>query len=207
MRTIVYIDGLNFYYGATKKTNLKWVNVRDLVADILDSKHQIIKVKLFTANVKPTPADPNVNKRQSAYFRALKNQIPELEIHYGHFSEHITNMPLANPKGKKRFEDVIKREEKGSDVNLAVHFLNDAWQDNYDCGVVVSNDSDLAEAMKLVKQQTDKLIGLISPYNSISKELSQHSHFQRKIRQSALKRCQMPHNIPDTNITIPYSWR
>lgn len=47
--------------------------------------------------------------------------------------------------------DIIKTEEKGSDVNLAVHLLNDGWLDAYDCAVVVSNDSDLAEAMRLVK--------------------------------------------------------
>lgn len=40
--------------------------------------------------------------------------------------------------------DIIKTEEKGSDVNLAVHLLNDGWLDAYDCAVVVSNDSDLA---------------------------------------------------------------
>ena len=45
----------------------------------------------------------------------------------------------------RQFVEVIKTEEKGSDVNLAVHLLNDAWLDRYECAVVVSNDSDLAE--------------------------------------------------------------
>lgn len=31
--------------------------------------------------------------------------------------------------------EVVKTEEKGSDVNLAVHLLNDAWLDVYDCAV------------------------------------------------------------------------
>jgi uncharacterized LabA/DUF88 family protein len=47
--------------------------------------------------------------------------------------------------------EVWKNEEKGSDVNLALHLLNDAWQDAFDCAVVVSNDSDLAEALRMVK--------------------------------------------------------
>ena len=40
--------------------------------------------------------------------------------------------------------NIIKTEGKGSDVNLAVHLLNDGWLDAYDCAVVISNDSDLA---------------------------------------------------------------
>jgi hypothetical protein len=38
---------------------------------------------------------------------------------------------------------VWKNEEKGSDVNLAVHLLDDSWRSGFDCAVIVSNDSDL----------------------------------------------------------------
>ena len=47
-------------------------------------------------------------------------------------------------------------QEKGSDVNLAIHVLNDAWKDEYDCAVIVSNDSDLAESLRLIKEQNKK---------------------------------------------------
>ena len=161
MQTIVYVDGLNFYYGATKKTPYKWVDLKGLSQTVLGEDNHITKIKLFTAMVKPTSADKNVHIRQNTYLRALKSFIPELEIYLGHFSEHIVNMPLATPKGKVKFADVVKREEKGSDVNLAVHFLNDAWLNNYECGVIISNDSDLVEAVKLVSEQTDKKIGII----------------------------------------------
>lgn len=207
MKTIVYIDGLNFYYGATKHTNLKWLNLKSFSQAILDSKHKIECIKLFAAKIRPRKNDPTAHRRQEIYFKALKHTIPELEIYYGHFSEHVVSMALANPKGINRFADVIKNEEKGSDVNLAVHFLNDAWLDKFECGVIISNDSDLAEAMRLVKLQTDKTIGLISPFKTISKELSQHSHFQRTVRKSFLKENQLPHTIPDTKITIPIQWR
>ena len=58
-------------------------------------------------------------------------------------------MKLANPNSSQEFVEVIRTEEKGSDVNLAVHLLNDSWIDKFDCAVVVSNDSDLAESMPL----------------------------------------------------------
>ena len=41
-------------------------------------------------------------------------------------------------------------EEKGSDVNLATYLVADGFRDLYDTAVVVSNDSDLAEPLKLV---------------------------------------------------------
>ena len=70
-------------------------------------------------------------------------------------------MECANPPPPS--VEVWKNEEKGSDVNLALHVLNDAWQDAYDCGVIVSNDSDLAKSLRLVKAQHRKLIGLVTP--------------------------------------------
>lgn len=71
---------------------------------------------------------------------------------------------LANPLvNKQRTVEILKTEEKDSDVNIAVHLLNDAWLDAYDCAVVVSNDGDLAEALRLVKLHHRKVIGLIFP--------------------------------------------
>ncbi len=125
----------------------------------------------------------------------------------GHFSEHVVNMKLAPPIGDKKFAGVVKREEKGSDVNLAVHFLFDALRDKYDCGVIISNDSDLAEAVRLVRAETNKKIGIISPYKTVSKDLAQYSHFQRIIRKGALEHNQMPEKIPNTNLTRPQSWQ
>lgn len=207
MKTIVYVDGLNFYYGCTKGTPYRWVDLKALSQKILGPGNDIVQIKLFSAMVKPTAHDPTVHLRQGAYFRALQTYVPEVKIYYGHFLQHEVHMPLAHPPQKgHKFATVIKTEEKGSDVNLAVHFLNDAWKNEYDCGVVISNDSDLVEAVKLVKEQTSKKIGIISPFPKISKELRQYSHFQRQIRAGALAACQLPDTIPGTTISKPASW-
>ena len=78
-------------------------------------------------------------------------------------SATLKRPPLPNLNPPRYTEDVIFTEEKGSDVNLALHFLDDAWLDNYDCGVIISNDSDLAEAVRLVKVRHNKIIGIINP--------------------------------------------
>ena len=66
-------------------------------------------------------------------------------------------------------EEVVGTEERDSDVNPAVHLLDDGWLDAYDCAVVVGNDSDIAEAMRLVRDHHGRRIGLITPGTGIRK--------------------------------------
>jgi uncharacterized LabA/DUF88 family protein len=137
----------------------------------------------------------------------MQKYIPELSIYYGHFLSHKVSAPLAKPTGGNRFVDIIKTEEKGSDVNLAVHVLNDAWLDNYDCAVIVSNDSDLAESLRLVKEQHKKTIGLLIPWkHHPSKELMKYADFTKRIRRKVLSMSQLPDPIPGTSIYKPVKW-
>ena len=163
MRTFVYVDGFNLYYGALMGTPWKWLDLPALLAKVLQPHHDILTVKYFTARVSGTPADPSKPQRQDVYLRALRRYRPEVEVYFGHFLSHKVRAPLAQPAGDQRTVEVIRTEEKGSDVNLAVHLINDGWLDAYDCAVVVSNDSDIAEAMRLVRQHQGKRIGLVTP--------------------------------------------
>lgn len=58
-------------------------------------------------------------------------------------------------------------EEKGSDVNLAVHLLNDAWKDLFDVGVVVSNDTDLVTPIRMVTVERKKGDCLVDKPNAV----------------------------------------
>jgi len=207
VRTYIYVDGFNFYYGAVRGTSYKWLDFMALFKLLLQPHHLILKIKYFTALVSPTPNDPHKHVRQRTYIRALERQIPELEVHYGHFLSHKIMAPLASPANNQRYAEVIKTEEKGSDVKLAVHLVNDAWLDLYDCAVVVSNDSDLAEALRLVRSQHDKKIGVITPHkNPPSRELIRHASFVGRVRSGALRCSQLPDPIPRTTITKPAAW-
>lgn len=208
MRTAIYVDGFNLYYRTVRGTPHKWLDLKALFTKVLKPSHTIIGIKYFTALVSSTPQDPDKSVRQKTYLRALRSHIPEIEIHYGHFLSHEVKAPLAQPAHGRTFETVIKTEEKGSDVNLAVHLLNDAWLDAHDCAVVVSNDSDLAESMRLVRSHhPSKIIGLVSPEEGrTSKQLKAHAHFVRPIRKSILGACQLPNPIPGTSIYKPAPW-
>lgn len=109
LRTIVYIDGFNLYYGAVKGTPYKWLNLDALCWAYLDAtKNDILKIKYFTALIKARPYNPDQNNRQQTFLRALKT-IPHLEIIMGHFLSHEITMPLADGTG---YAKVIKTEEK-----------------------------------------------------------------------------------------------
>jgi uncharacterized LabA/DUF88 family protein len=208
MRTYVYVDGFNLYYRALKDTPFKWLDLKALCSLILKSHHNILKIKYFTAIVSAPPHDPQKPQRQNAYLRALQKYIPEIEIYYGSFLSHKVKAPLANQIGYNNLVEVLKTEEKGSDVNLAVHLVNDAWLDRYDCAVIISNDSDLAEALRLVKTyHKDKKLGVIVPFEGRgSKKILDYADFVRNIRRGGLKKSQLPDPIPGTNIYKPKNW-
>ena len=206
MRTAIYIDGFNFYYGSLKGTPYKWLDPKQLCRDILKPSHKIESIVFCTAKLRPMPADPGIGIRQAIYLSALQKHIPEFKPIYGHFVQTILLCRPVNPN-LGRLVEVIRTEEKGSDVNLAVHLVNDARKNQFDCAVIISNDSDLAEAMRIVKEECGKTVGLLTPgRRSASKKLTKHSSFQRTIRNGNLAKSQLPSPIPGTRIFKPKAW-
>ena len=122
MRTIIYIDGFNFYYRAVKNTPYKWLDFKSLFLKLLSQENQIVQIKYFTALVSGK-INPQKPVKQQTFLRALETYIPELKIFYGHFLTHVVFAPLVQPTEKIKTVKIIKTEEKGSDVNLAVHLL------------------------------------------------------------------------------------
>jgi hypothetical protein len=206
--SIVYVDGFNFYYGALKGTAYKWLDISKL-CQLLLPKNQVIKIKYFTALVNTRPNDPNQPIRQQIFLRALQT-IPNLEIIYGHFLTHNISMPLANClPGKQKYVEVIKTEEKGSDVNLATHLLYDGVQNRYQAGIVISNDSDLVEPIKIVRNDLHKVVIVLNPAPlNPSQELSRHATFVKPIRQGVLAASQFPDQMNDQNgnFNKPAKW-
>ncbi len=186
IKTCVYIDGFNLYYGALRKTPYRWLNPRRL-CELLLPKNTVAEIKYFTALVSARPNDPDQPMRQQLYLRALRT-VPGVSIHLGHFLSHEVMMPLVVPAGaRQQYVRVIKTEEKGSDVNLATHLLHDAHMGRFDVGVVVSNDSDLLEPIKIVRKQLGKKVGILNPHPTPSRALLPHIDFFKPIRAGVLR--------------------
>jgi uncharacterized LabA/DUF88 family protein len=193
MATFVYIDGFNFYYGAVKNTPYKWLDVGSFCTKILPND-RIEKIRYFTAKVKAHPGDPDQPNRQRIYLRALRT-LPEVEIHFGSFLTNTVRKPKADGSG---YVEILDTEEKGSDVNLATYLVHDGHRDLYDTAVVISNDSDLAEAIKIVRMDLGKVVGVVNPHKHASRQLTSQASFYKQIRQGVLRDSQFPDVISDS---------
>lgn len=207
MKTYVYVDGFNFYFGCIKGKPNKWLNIRKLCETLLPA-NQIECIKYFTAKVGARPSNLSAPVNQEAYLRALRT-LPNFEIHFGHFLTHIVRMPLAHPvAGLPQFVEVIKTEEKGSDVNLATQLLNDAHLERFEVAVVVSGDSDLLGPVKIVMNELKMKVGVLNPQQRTCRVLANQATFYRHIRQGVLSQCLFPSPMADAAGTFhkPPTW-
>lgn len=207
MKTYVYVDGFNLYYGAVKGTPHKWLDIAKM-CQLLLPKHQIERIKYFTARVSARPGDPGVPTRQQTFLRALRT-LPNLDIIYGHFLTNEVTMPLAGcAPGAQKYARVIKTEEKGSDVNLATHLLRDGFSGLFDAAVLVTNDSDLLEPVRIVREELKKVVGILNPHRHPSRVLLKYASFVKPIRRGVLMTSQFPQTLRDANGVIqrPADW-
>ncbi len=204
VKTNIYVDGFNLYYGVIKGTPYHWLNIA-VMCRLLLPQHSLHRIKYFTALVTPRANDPDQLTRQQIYLRALQT-LPGLTIIYGHFLAHEVMMPLAAPAGG--FAEVIKTEEKGSDVNLATHLLHDAYQNDFEAAVVVSNDSDLLAPIQIVKTELGKVVGVLNPQKHPSKVLMTNATFMKRIRPGVLAQSLFPPTLTDARGTFskPAAW-
>jgi uncharacterized LabA/DUF88 family protein len=205
----VYVDGFNLYYGALRRTRFKWLDIEKLCRLILKNT-PIDKIKYFTARVVPRSSDPDQGVRQEIYLRALAAN-PKVEIHFGHFLSHVVRMPICDSAGKVtgQYGDVLKTEEKGSDVNIAAHLLLDAHTSRFDQAIIISNDSDLLTPIKFVRRDFKKRVGILNPHQRPSQVLLREADFLRPNRIGAVAAAQVPDQMSDRNGSFgrPSRWK
>lgn len=212
MRTNVYIDGFNLYYGCLKGTSHRWLDLDAFCrASFPPPRNQLNRIRYFTAHVAARPNNPLQPRRQQIYLRALRT-IPHLTVHLGSYLAKPVRMPLHPPPPTgPRTVQVMKSEEKGSDVNIATYLLVDAFDDDYEAAVVVSNDSDLAEPIRMVRQKFRKKVLVLHPCGpgrSPSIELRRVASKSLIVDASLLPTCQFPATLTDAHGTIhkPARW-
>ena len=209
MRTNVYIDGFNLYYRALKDTPYGWIDLSKLCQTLVPS-HQVNRIRYFTALVQPRPGNPRQSIRQLTYIRALET-LPSLTVHLGQFRTDRKRRPLASPtSGTGRIVEILDTEEKGSDVNLATYLVVDGYERDYEQAVIISNDSDLAFPIAVVRERLGFPVGIVNPDPEARthRELKEAATFERRIRENALRACQFPATLRDAHgtITKPDAW-
>ncbi len=209
--TNFYIDGFNLFYRAMRGTLHQWLDLYQL-CQALTPAHQVNRIRYFTALVEERPNDPQAPIHQITYIRALET-IPVLTVHYGQFRNRRISRPLVTPiPGHPRIVEIWNTEEKGTDVNLASYLLMDGVDKEYEQAVVISNDSDLALPIRMVRDRLGFPVGVVNPNLDqkayTPKELTDASTFVRRLRPNTLRNCQFPPQLQDSTgvITKPAEW-
>ncbi len=144
-RSIIYIDGFNLYYGALRGSPDKWLDVQKLFS-LIRQDDNIRRIRYFTARTNSTDQDT---------YQALKT-LRLVTVEFGLFKSMTIKCRVSGcgHTGPKEFR---AKEEKGTDVNIALRMLDDAYQGLCDRMVLVSGDSDLVPTVRLVKQRFPKI--------------------------------------------------
>lgn len=87
--------------------------------------------------------------------------------------------------------DSGKRQEKQTDINLALHLIKDAHDSVYDCAYILSADSDQAATAKMLKSWFPQkyLIGVAPPGNKVPEKLITYADAHFALTQADLERC------------------
>ena len=132
-------------------------------------------------------------------------------VHLGKFQPVFrTGMPTeAAPGVPTEPVKISTWEEKGSDVNLATWLLTDGMIGDYEQALVISNDSDLTEPIRVVKHMFSLPVVVVSPYPTVTTKLRRASSTWAVLDKSLLAACQLKPRLVDKKgrvITKPTSW-
>ncbi|MCA9879428.1 MAG: NYN domain-containing protein, partial [Thermomicrobiales bacterium] len=161
----------------------------------------------FTAYITPRPSDPEQPRRQRAYLEALKT-LPCLEVIPGHFLEVEKSGILLSSQNT----NVVKFktfEEKGSDVNLACRLVLHGARGAFDQAIVVTNDGDLREPIKIVVHELGLPVHIISPDVTINGTLRNVATSASSLDTRMLRHCLFPPTLVNADgvaISRPPTW-
>ena len=135
-----------------------------------------------------------------------------MTIYEGNFLTKPKMRPLVNPApGGPAHVQIWNTEEKGSDVNLATYLIRDAWQDLFDVAVVLSQDTDLNEPVRIVRDEIKRSIGVVVLDGKAPGKLATFGSFVRHITPADLAAAQFPDRVPfgkrGKSAERPIEWR
>ena len=204
-RVAVYIDGFNMYYGLRDAgwRRYYWLDFRRLSEKLLRFDQRLVRVSYFTARVSSTPGDPDKPKRQGTYLEALAT-LSDLHIYEGYHSVKQIRCSRCGAMFQSR-------EEKMTDVNIAVEMLGDAQDDVFDTAILISADSDLTRPVEAVRSRYPKkrvIVALPPRRNSVRLRNSATAAFT--IGRRLLSSSQLPEHVTKADghvLTRPHQWR
>ena len=187
-RVSVYVDGFNLYHAIDdlKEPFLKWVNLQRLSQLLIQKRSQrLVKVAYFSAIAtyfQNTEHEGRI-RRHEAYIRALESK--GVECHLGNFAKRDHYY-----RGKGYRATWNRREEKQTDVAIAVHITKDAYDDVFDRALIVSLDTDMLPVFRVLKPQfpTKTFVTVAPPSRAHHRDLLRLADDHMIIKRSQIAR-------------------
>ena len=131
----IYIDGSNLYHTLKEVASRVDIDFARFAAKLANSR-KLVRVYYYNAPVDQTK-EANTYGSQQKFFQALRN-IDYFEVILGRliYRQGWPNVPSY---------------EKGIDIKIATDMLVHGHRGNYDVAVLVSADTDFADAIQAVK--------------------------------------------------------
>lgn len=144
MKIAVFIDGSNFY-SKLKELKIKHTSKFDYKGFILKLSKGVkpVYVGYYVGQVRKEKNNPKsevLYANQQKLFAYLQSNIPNVKIVRGHI---------------QNYNGIYK--EKGVDVRLALDLYSLAIKNKYDKAILISSDSDLVPAVRMVQAKKKEI--------------------------------------------------
>ncbi len=185
----VYIDGFNFYHAVEKigDSRLKWINYRTLALTLLRPGEELIGTVFFTAIWRFNQAK---QLRHMNFIAAQRHS--GVEVIEGNF---VT--PNKFCAGQNRYCPI--REEKQTDVAIAVEIVKDVMSGNIQRVILITADSDQIPTAKFVASVPNVSMSLYAPPGRLqeARDLGNLIPDRSEISVGRLLTCRLPRNLID----------
>lgn len=133
-RVMVFIDGSNLYHSLRNEFGRSDLDFERFCARLVGNR-RLSRAYYYNAPIDQTK-EPGRYREQQRFFDRMR-RVSYLEVKLGRLV--YRNWPAEPPY------------EKGIDIKLATDLLTHCFRDNYDVAVLVSGDTDFADALQAVK--------------------------------------------------------
>jgi uncharacterized LabA/DUF88 family protein len=199
-RIVVLVDGFNLYHSLQENPAFhvyKWLNIDKLLKTYFP--RGIEKILYFTS---PTPWDADKVARHKIFIKALEST--GIEMVYGKFKDRDRKCPKCK-------QDYKSREEKQTDVSIALTLFRMAYEKKFDEAILLTGDSDQLPTFKEVHKCFPGLrLGVLLPIGREAAELKTESDFYMRIKTRTLAKCLFDDQVTLADGTIlqrPIEWK
>ncbi len=199
-RIVALVDGFNLYHSIAENpalNHLKWLNIDKLLKTYFPVGLE--RVFYFTS---PTPWDTDKVARHKILIKALEST--GVELVYGKFKDRDRTCPKCHKQYKSR-------EEKQTDVGIALTMFRMAYEKEFDQAVLLTGDSDQLPTIREVHKYFPGLqLCILLPLGREAAELKAEADSYIRIRARILEKCLFDNPLKLTDGTIlecPVEWQ